>query len=721
MDSFIQKVDKTIDQLLSFKGIDADTLSFKRTYAFTTLGISCFVALMFIPVLLYQVKSLLLFGILLLCDYIPLLFLLVLLPFRRKWIAHISQHIQIIITFYIIVRLGGLHHSGGIILAGLSMVMTSLMFNSIAWSIWYFSFYMVCMLIVAGIQMKFNFPPEMPSHVDHVFFLINTLCLTAYTLVIVLVHLTKQTQAEKDKADRLKDLDQVKTRLYTNITHEFRTPLTVILGMADQIETLPEKWLTRGLKKIRQHSHTLLNLVNQMLDLTKLEAGAMPINMVHGEVIRYLKYLMESFHSIAESQHIRLFFQSDTDSFYMDYDPEKLWGIISNLLSNAIKYSHSEDMVTLTVITKTSGGEMLKIIVKDTGIGISADKLEHIFDRFYQVKDNASPKAGGSGLGLAITRELIKLLRGEIQVESQIGIGTTFTLTLPVTHAAPSSETPDDITFHDSGQAFGTVSHTFSSLTSPKDDLPVLLFVEDNPDVTEYLYSLLEKDYFIEVADNGRAGFEKAVDLIPDIIISDIMMPEMDGIEMLGKIKNDIRTSHIPVILLTAKADVASRLEGLETGAEAYLVKPFNKDELFIIIRSLVELRKKLRERYASFQLPEPAKERMWRQEDGFMHKMHKAFQENLENENFGILQLCEIMAMSRAQLYRKFKALTNRSIKEYHRSFRLHIAKQLLLKTDFNVTEVAYQVGFKNLSHFSSCFRDEYGINPSDIRQVKY
>ena len=707
-----------LERRFSYPGMDDAQLQLRKTYWFTNLGISCFVAIMTFVGHHLQVQSIVLYGLLLLGIYVPIMLIMLLFPLRRLWLIHLGHHLQLVVTFYIIVRLGGIHNSGGIILAGLSMVITSISFYSTRWAIWYFSFYFLCMTIVAVLQFRFQYPAEMPQHINHLFFLVNTICISAYTLIIVLVYLKQYSQIEKDKADRLKELDEVKTRLYTNITHEFRTPLTVILGMTDQIAEQPEKWLKKGLSKIRQNGHNLLHLVNQMLDLARLEAGAMPMKMIHGDVISYLKYLAESFQSMAESQKVDLSFQSDTEAFIMDYDAEKLKRIVSNLLSNAIKYNHPGGTVSMQIITDHERTNILKIKIADTGLGIPGDKLEQIFDRFYRIEDTGNPKAGGSGLGLAITRELVNILDGEIAVKSTYGKGTEFILTFPVSHNASSTDIIPDTweTNHSTVMGTGTPEPEGEGQVPHYEDLPVLLIVEDNKDVCDYLQSLLENEYSIQMAENGKIGLERAGELIPDIILSDVMMPEMDGISMLSELKKDIRTSHIPVIMLTAKADIASRLEGLETGAEAYLEKPFNKEELFIRLRKLVELRSKLRERYSTIPLPQPSEELYFIREDAFMKKLHSAFKENIGDENFGIDQICSIMAMSRAQIYRKFKALTNRSINDYLISFRLHIAKQLLIESDLNVTQVAYQVGFKNLSHFSHRFREEFGINPAAV-----
>jgi len=710
------KKPKYLDRRLSYPGIDEVKLQQRISSWFTNLGISGYIGIMTMVGALFQVHSIVLFGLMLLGIYVPNMILRLFFTFRRDWLDHLVHHLQLVITFYIIVRLGGLHNSGGIILAGLSMVITSISFNSTKWAIWYFAFYLLCMLTVAGIQFKLQLPAEMSPQVNHIFFLINTISLTAYILVIVLVYLKQYTQIEKDKADKLKELDEVKTRLYTNITHEFRTPLTVILGMADQIEAQPDKWLKKGLGKIRHNSETLLHLVNQMLDLARLEAGAMPMKMIHNDVIKYLIYLAESFLSMAESHQVQLVFQSEVESLNMDYDPDKLKRIVSNLLSNAIQYNRSEGTVNMDVLETSEDSQTLEIRIRDTGIGIPADRIDHIFDRFYRIEDGGIQKVRGSGLGLAITRELVKLLKGEIKVKSELRKGTEFLIRLPVSHTALQTTVPEELV--KTGSIPSPEFHAESQYRATNSDLPVLLIVEDNSDVTEYLFSLLENEYFIETAENGKTGLEKAASIIPDIILSDVMMPEMDGIAMLESLKIDIRTSHIPVIMLTAKADLDSRLEGLETGAEAYLEKPFNKEELFIRLRKLVELRRKLRERYSSFTLPHSSDNEQFRLEDGFMEKLHASFQENLGDEDFGIEQLCDIMAMSRAQLYRKFKALTNRTIIDYLNSFRLFRARQLLEESDLNVTQVAYQVGFKNLSHFSHRFREEYGINPNAVRK---
>lgn len=704
-------------QRLSYPGMGEAELQRRISYWFTNLGISMFVAAMTILAASLQVKSLVLFGCLLLAIYVPSMLVHLVFTFRRSWLIHLGHHLQLVVTFYIIVRLGGLHNSGGIILAGLAMVITSISFNRNLWSIWYFSFFFLGILTVAIIQFKMQLTAEMPSHVNHLFFLINTLCISAYSLVIVLVYLGQFTKIEKDKADRLRELDEFKSKLYTNITHEFRTPLTVILGMSDQIEADPDKGLKKGLDKIRENSQNLLHLVNQMLDLARLEAGAMPAKMIQGDIIAFLRFLTESFQSMAQDQQIHLSFEPAESYYMMDFDPEKLKQIVSNLLSNAIKYNRAGGEVRIIVHMDYNRDPKLKIAVHDNGIGIPGERLDHIFDRFYRIEDDAHKQLGGTGLGLSITREMVRLLKGEIRVESVLYQGTSFLVELPVTREAKPALFPEDQEMATSLKKNEDPDALFLESESVREDLPILLIVEDNRDVSDYLRSFLENEYRVESAENGQQGLHKAWELVPDIILSDVMMPEMDGIEMLSRLKKDMRSSHIPVIMLTAKADIASRLKGFETGAEAYLEKPFNKDELIVRLKKLVELRKELRERYTSYRVPDSLQEEELIMEDQFMQKLHNAFDANLDDENFGIGKLCHIMAMSRAQLYRKFKALTDRTIMDYLLSFRLHRAKELLENPGLNVSQVAYMVGFKNLSHFSSRFTEEHGYNPSEVK----
>ncbi|HSF54752.1 MAG TPA: ATP-binding protein, partial [Algoriphagus sp.] len=528
----------------------------------------------------------------------------------------------------------------------------------------------------------------------------------------------KMAQAE---VIRLQDLDLVKTRIYTNLTHEFRTPLTVISGIADHILSHPSiENLKEGLPMIKRNSAQLLRLINQMLDLSKLESGRLSAKMIHDNILSYLKYLTESFHSFADSKDIRLHLLPGFEEFYMDFDPEKIQAIFSNLVGNAVKFTPPGGNIYIKIEKITSGelGDCLEIKVKDTGKGIPAEHLPYIFDRFYQVDNSATRSDEGSGIGLALTKELVQLMSGTIEVSSQIGKGSEFTLRLPIQNDAPkgnagelTKESPTTFTDLVKASAFGVEEDYDESL-------PLALLVEDNEDVLSYLELCLQGKYRIQKARNGLQGIQLAIEMIPDIIVSDVMMPEKDGYEVVERLKKDERTSHIPIILLTAKADLESRLEGLERGADAYLSKPFEKKELEVRLRKLIEVRQKLTARYAAIN-PEGKPETPAEiQEDAFLRKLRSLVEANLESEEFGIGELCRELAVSRTQLHRKLKALTNKSTSQVIRTIRMQEAKKLLLNKDLHISEIGYAVGYGNPSHFTQEFTKEFGEAPSFFRK---
>lgn len=538
----------------------------------------------------------------------------------------------------------------------------------------------------------------------------------------------KEHQALLDhtEAVSLRQLDQAKTRFYTNISHEFRTPITLIMGMARKVRENPEQWFREGLEIIVQNSQRLLNLTNQMLDLSKLEGGTLAIHNRQGDIIAFFRALLEPFAWYAQAKNIQLHFLPGQEEIIMDFDSEKLTNICSNLLSNAINFTPGGGQIYFQVATQSVQGKPYLIIkVKDTGIGIAPEHLPFIFDRFFSAP--TVPQAAdwqGVGIGLALVKELTHLLNGEINVESQLGRGSVFTLQLPLLRHATLQHQPEQMDFKQ--WVAGVLplekkSPVDAPTAQPKSSLSIALVVEDKPDAVAYLKACLEGEYQVKTAENGAQGLEQALCFIPDIIICDVMMPVMDGFEMLERVKNDKRTSHIPIILLTARVDAASRLIGLEKGADAYLPKPFDDIELLLHARKLIALRKKLQERYAQpSTLIELSDDKILQTEDRFILEVHNVLETNLGEESFGIPDLCQALAMSRAQLYRKFHALTNQPVSRYIRSFRLHKAKGLLETSSLNVTQVAVEVGFKSQSYFSRAFVEEFGFAPSTIRKKR-
>ncbi len=591
-------------------------------------------------------------------------------------------------------------------------------------------------------------------------------CFLAIFFGVYRFQLTRKLAEEE--AARLKDLDIAKTRLYTNITHEFRTPLTVILGMAEQLlvsgrevadgnsvgnrkETIDGETAHPGgdklsyrekgqavnerrkaVEMIRRNGQNLLDLVNQMLDLSKLESGKISLNLVQEDIVPYLKYLIESFHSLATDKGIEVHFFAATESLIMDFDKEKLKHIISNLLSNAIKFTAKGG--TIWVHLDKEEGKQLRISIKDNGIGIAAEVLPSIFDRFYQADNSHTRKGEGTGIGLALVKELVKLMQGKVEVESTFGKGAEFVVRLPIRlsmgDGVRSSEfgVQDlelDVEESSPPETRGTKVQTQPTADNLQQIIkkPQLLIIEDNSDVAHYIQSCLQASYHILLANDGKEGIKKALETIPDIIISDVMMPEKDGFEVLQFLKNDERTSHIPIILLTAKADVTSKLEGLKRGADAYLAKPFHSEELLLRCRKLVELRKVLQSRYANVvsinsEATLELESETIQIEDAYILKINKIIQEHISDAQFGVNELTRHLGSSRSQVFRKLKALTGKSITLYIRSYRLQRAKYLLETTDLNVSEIAYDVGYSNLSYFSRSFQEEFGCSPKKFKQ---
>ncbi len=508
---------------------------------------------------------------------------------------------------------------------------------------------------------------------------------------------------------RLKDLDRFKTRLYTNITHEFRTPLTLILGPVTGSLEKNKPPGRETLRLIKRNAERLLQLINQMLDLSKLDAGLLSPHYIQADIVSFTQYIVRSFHSHAQNHGIRLEFLPDTASLVMDFDKEKWQTILVNLVSNAIKFTQEGGKVTVAL----ESGDQLRLTVRDTGAGIGPAELPFIFDRFFQADDSSKRKAGGVGIGLALTKELTDLLNGQISVESEPDKGTVFTLVFPIRRTAPTEETP--------GPAIPVApsspqSHTDRPASRYK--LTVLI-IEDHPEAAGYIASCLEPTFNTLISTNGADGLRRALETIPDLIVCDVMMPLKDGLEVCKILKNDERTSHIPIILLTAKADQDARLAGIATGADAYLLKPFNEQELLLLADRMIELRRRLQERFtqaAGGQVgPGPP---LPSADEAFLKKMREILEKHYEDHRFHVDALARAAGMSHAQLHRKLTALTGHSANFFIRRFRLEKARGLLSQsTEMNISEVAYDCGFASPAHFCREFKEAFGIPPTAYR----
>lgn len=528
-----------------------------------------------------------------------------------------------------------------------------------------------------------------------------------------------EKEKEKSEALRLQELDIFKTRFYSNITHEFRTPLTVILGMTNSLDsdlkTKTNPPIKNAVEMIRRNGRNLLSLVNEMLDLSKLESGHMKTNLVQIDVIPFIKYLGESFHSFAQEDDIHFTVYSEIDELIMDVDSEKLSTIISNLLSNAIKFTPPLGKIVLHINNEDNSKLVLK--VTDTGTGISKEELPHIFNRFYQADATVTRKRDGTGIGLALTKELVQLLGGQISVLSTPDDGSVFKVELPITQNALKTTVESLKLGHQIVSE--NIGSEINEKAGTKDEgLPLVLIIEDNKDVAYYLNQCLTGRYKTIHAINGIVGLEMAFEHIPDIIISDVMMPGKDGYEVCSMLKEDERTDHIPIVLLTAKVTAKDRVLGITQGADAYLAKPFVKEELFARLEQLLFLRKKLIAKFQQGQVSKVMAKQPKNAETKFIAKVIELIHDELANSTFGVSELSLKLGLSESQVYRKLKAIIGKSTAVFIRTIRLEAAKEQLQDTDKTVSEIAYAVGFNDPSWFSRAFKEEFGLAPSDFHK---
>lgn len=521
--------------------------------------------------------------------------------------------------------------------------------------------------------------------------------------IIFVYRFNLNRQIDKEKALRLEELNTLKNRFYTNITHEFRTPLTVILGMTELRDNFP-----KAMDLIQRNGQKLLLLINQLLDLSKIDAGHKKVHYQQIEMVSFTQYLGESFQSLAERKNIRLAVYSEIQELWMDMDENIFQQIISNLLSNAIKFTPESGKI---IVHLTKKEDQLYLKVKDNGNGIPKEELSFIFDRFYQVDNAASRQGKGTGIGLALVKELVELIKGEIKVESKVDKGTTFELRFPVRNTTSHRLKKFGAFLKD----INIIERKDVSIENKLEERPSLLIIEDNPDVITYIQSLLQDQYNIETATNGALGIQKAIDKTPDIIICDLMMPIKDGYEVLEILKQDERTSHIPIIILTAKATQKDKIRGLKFGADAYLMKPFDKAELLVRLKNLIEVRRQIQEKYADFDFN---KINLENREDQFLKKLHAYIEEHYEETELSVVDIATGMQMSHSQFYRKLKALTNKTPSQFLRTIRLKKAKLLLQENQFNISEIAYEVGFSDPNYFIRLFRQEFGESPNSYRK---
>ncbi len=558
--------------------------------------------------------------------------------------------------------------------------------------------------------------------------LIGVIIYIAYQARFRNFHLKQQVEMEHFQTERLAEVDKLKSRFFSNISHEFRTPLTLIIGPADQaLDANDMKTVRQKLSLIKDNAKKLFGLVNQLLDFSRLESGVMKLQVSNGDVMRFLRRVVMSFESWAERKKISLEFTSDVELQEGFFDADKLEKIVNNLMSNALKFTPEGGSVEVVADFMSAGlahnapmkGAASSITVRDTGPGISPEHLPHIFDRFYRVDETHTTE--GTGIGLALTKELVDVHHGTITAESTIGKGSVFTVILPIDKSSyTSNEIVETQPLREEQKQYDAAEPSDQKKREPvqttaENGKPIILIVEDNTDLRSYISEYMNSEYSIREAANGKIGYDIATEIVPDLVISDVMMPEMDGIELCKALKQDVRTSHIPVILLTARASTDSKIEGLEIGADDYVTKPFDSKELLARVKNLIEQRRQLRKKFSAGVVLKPGEVAVTSLDDSLLKKVMSAVEKNIADEDFGVEKLSQEACLSRAQLNRKLHALTNLSPAEFIRYVRLQRARELLEKNVGTVADVAHQVGFSSPAYFSSCFHERFGYPPSE------
>ena len=525
---------------------------------------------------------------------------------------------------------------------------------------------------------------------------------------------------EKQNHEHEQNLNNERLRFYTNITHELRTPLTLILGPLEDIQkdnTLSPKDAQK-ISVIHQSAIRLLNLINQILEFRKTETQNRKLCVNRGNIVPLIRETGLKYKELNQKKNVNIRLEVEEENIPMYFDKEVILVILDNLMSNAIKYTEQGEITLSIGLTQQNGVSHTEIRVSDTGYGINPEALPHIFDRYYQ--EGGKHQASGTGIGLALVKNLVTLHEGDIHVSSTPNVGSTFCVSLLTHNSYPNALHADPAEKTATKEEEAITKHAATS------DRAILEIVEDNPDICTYIANALGEHFDVRTASNGKEGMELARKCIPDIIVSDVMMPVMDGIDMCKTLKSDVRTSHIPIILLTAKDSIHDKEEGYSGGADSYLTKPFSASLLQSRIENILQSRRKLVEHITATAGKINDKsaiiaEALNKLDNEFIVKINKLIEERLSSDKIDIGYLSDKMCMSSSTLYRKMKALTGLSTNEYVRKMRMKYAEQLLLEGKYNISEIAFKVGINNLFYFRQCFKEEFGMIPSEyLKKLK-
>jgi DNA-binding response OmpR family regulator/two-component sensor histidine kinase len=522
--------------------------------------------------------------------------------------------------------------------------------------------------------------------------------------------------------ERIQELEQVKTHFFTNISHELRTPLTLITSPLEKYflsnASLNKDQKTK-INSIYQNAQKLLRLINQLLDLSKIESGNVQPVVEKHDLVRQLHSIKQSFDAYAQQKQIKLKWDAPVESLFVYYDADIIEKCVTNLLSNAFKFTPEDGIIGIRLelhnVYKGASEYInrVSIHVSDTGKGISAEHRQHIFDRFYQIPEKVDRV--GTGVGLSLCKELIEVHRGSIEVQSDLGAGSDFKIQFPVTLEA------FDPGWVKSGskEVKELQSQLVDSAQVIQQEKQILLIVEDHAEMRAFIREIFEGTFQVIEADRGETGLEMALTYLPDVVITDWMMPGMSGVNLCKQIRKNAKTSHIPVVILTSKSSQESQIEGMQSGADDFISKPFHADILELRVAKLLEAKERLRKSWQDSVLNQDLQQ-AFVFEDEFLSKATQVVIEHLEEADFDVEHLEQAMDMSKMQLYRKLKMLTSLAGNEFIRSIRLQQARLLLEKGSLNVSEVAYQVGFNDPAYFTRAFKKQYGHSPKTFISKK-
>ena len=541
--------------------------------------------------------------------------------------------------------------------------------------------------------------------------------------------LKNQKEIEKLKRDQLEETHQLKLTFFTNVAHEFKTPLTLILSHVNKIVKNISGRTGEQLDvvgEIEKNTKRLTRLIDQVVEFRKIEKGKSTLNRKEIELISFTKSIFLSFQEIAVQKGVAMEFQSNETTLMAKLDPDKMEMIIHNLLSNALKYTIKSDtiLVRIDALTKHSKN-YLKLVVKDSGLGIPKDHLDQIFHRFHQIKNHDSYEQAGYGIGLSLTKELVELHNGTIKVESELNAGTTFSVKLPIYIVEGIAEKfnggerpifPGETEKKNSADILTALepAEILKELDSYSKnvDFPKVMVVDDDPDFLDFLYRILKNEYNVILARDGKQALELIQDVTPEIVISDIIMPGMNGFELCKSIKDFTNTSHVYVILMTSRASETTEMTSFGNGADFYLPKPFTEESILLLMSNIMKLRANLKIKFAKYSMP-LAQLDLAPEKELFIKKATQTIEENISNEDFHVEEFCHEMGMSRAHLHRKFKSLTDQTTTEFIRSIRLQKATQLLMTEQLTVDQISTHVGFSSSTYFNTCFKQFYGVSP--------